>query len=120
MDFKLEDNIPVAPIAREVAAVKYPFADMKPGQSFLVPVEIADTIKGDAEKREAFKEGARTLSNRLTGAVRRFRDRPGHENKAFAVRAVPEQGGVRVWYTGTKDDAPAPAKKAPSAKAKGK
>ncbi len=123
--FDLDDNIPVAPIARAAAEIKYPFADMKPGQSFLVPVEIADTITRPEERAEAFKEGAKTLSNRLTGAVRRFKDRDGNGDKVFAVRSVPDEGGVRVWYVSATPakaaPAKAPAKAAPAkAPAKGK
>lgn len=74
-------------------------AAMPVGASFLEPVEIRDTIKDADERDKVFKEKARTVSNRLSGAIRRFKKNnpTGFE---FAMRTVddPDLGtGVRVW-----------------------
>jgi hypothetical protein len=76
--FVLEDNVPVTP--RRNAGKggrrgsKYPFAQMQPGQSFLVPEDV------------------RALTVR--SAVGAFNKRHQTGSK-FAVRVTPE--GTRVW-----------------------
>ena len=74
-------------------------AAMPVGASFLEPVAVPDTIEDSAERQKVFKENARTVSNRLSGAIRRFKKR-NPEGFAFAMRTVdsPDLGtGVRVW-----------------------
>lgn len=118
-NFKIEDGIDVTPINRSVGeASKYPFGDMKAGQSFLVPVDVPANVTDPAEKAQVFKEKARQLSNRLSGATRRFRKHNPSAN--FAVRTV--EGGIRVWRLEDKSDGKAatPAKAAPAPKPKGK
>lgn len=77
---------------------EYPFADMPVGASFLAPVTVPDTIKDDGERAKAFKEEARKTSNRISGAIRRFRKQnAGYD---FAIRTVNNDKlghGVRVW-----------------------
>lgn len=73
-------------------------AAMPAGASFLEPVEVPDTIKDPAEREKVFKEKARTVSNRLSGAIRRFKKT--HEGFEFAMRTVDDPAlgtGVRVW-----------------------
>ena len=73
-------------------------AAMPVGASYLEPVTVPDTIKGDVERDKAFKEIARTTSNRMSGVIRRFKK--NNEATEFAIRTVndPVLGqGVRVW-----------------------
>lgn len=73
-------------------------AAMPFGASYLEPVTVPDTIKGDVERDKAFKEIARTTSNRVSGVIRRFKK--NNENTEFTIRTVndPVLGqGVRVW-----------------------
>lgn len=79
-------------------SVNYPFAEMPVGASFLVGVTVPDTIKDDAERAKAFKEEARKASNRISGAIRRFRKQ--NAGTDFAIRTVNDDNmgrGVRVW-----------------------
>ena len=79
-------------------SVNYPFSEMPVGASFLVPVNVPDTIKDDAERAKAFKEEARKASNRISGAVRRHRK--NNAGQDFAIRTVNDDKlghGVRVW-----------------------
>lgn len=96
--FVLETGIDIPARTRfggEGTETSYPFADMTAGQSFLMPVSVPETIKDEKEKAKAFKEEARKLSNRISGAIRRFKkNNPGAN---FAVRTV--DNGVRVWRT---------------------
>lgn len=84
---------------------EYPFADMPVGASFLAPVNVPDTIKDDAERAKAFKEEARKASNRISGAIRRFRKQnAGYD---FAIRTVNDDKlghGVRVWRLDVEDN----------------
>jgi len=73
-------------------------AAMPVGASFLEPVEVPATIKDPAEREKVFKEKARTVSNRLSGAIRRFKK--NNEGFEFAMRTVNDATagtGVRVW-----------------------
>ncbi len=80
------------------SAPNYPFADMPVNASFLVPVTVPDTITKEDERTKAFKEEARKASNRISGAIRRFRKtNAGYD---FAIRTVNDDKlghGVRVW-----------------------
>jgi hypothetical protein len=109
MEFKLEDKIEIPAISRAVGGgTKYPFADMKADQSFLLPVAVPNNVKDPEERAQVFKEQARVVSNRMAGATRRFRK--SHPNARFAVRTVAE--GVRVWRLG--DAKPEEPKAAPA------
>lgn len=98
--FKFETGLPVPPLARGSRSSKTAdmLAAMPVGASFLEPVTIPDSIKDETERERAFKESARSVSNRLSGAIRRFKkNNDGYE---FAMRTVndPVNGvGVRVW-----------------------
>jgi len=98
--FKLETGFDI-PAAQRIGggqSSNWPFKDMQPGQSFLVPVNVPDTIKGDDERATAFKEQARKVSNRVSGAIRRFKN--SHAGTDFAIRTVNDETlgkGVRVW-----------------------
>jgi hypothetical protein len=70
--FKIEKHIPV-PESRRGRPALYPFAEMTPGESFLV---------ADAEERVASIRRAANSHTRRTG-------------KKFVVRLA--DGGVRVW-----------------------
>lgn len=77
---------------------EYPFAEMPVGASFLVGVTVPDTIKDEGERTKAFKEEARKASNRISGAIRRFRKQ--NSGMDFAIRTVNDDKmgrGVRVW-----------------------
>lgn len=77
---------------------EYPFGDMPVGASFLVGVTVPDTIKDEGERAKAFKEEARKTSNRISGAIRRFRKQ--NAGTDFAIRTVNDDKmgrGVRVW-----------------------
>lgn len=79
-------------------AAEYPFGDMPVGASFLVPVTVPDTIKDEGERAKAFKEEARKASNRISGAIRRYRKQNAGQD--FAIRTVNDDKmgrGVRVW-----------------------
>lgn len=79
-------------------SVNYPFSEMPVGASFLVPVNVPDTIKDEAERAKAFKEEARKASNRISGAIRRHRK--NNAGQDFAIRTVNDDKlghGVRVW-----------------------
>lgn len=79
-------------------APDYPFGEMPVGSSFLVGVNVPDTIKDEGERAKAFKEEARKASNRISGAIRRYRKQ--HDGVDFAIRTVNDDKlgrGVRVW-----------------------
>lgn len=73
--------------------------NMPLGASFLEPVDPApENVKDEAEREKVFKENARAVANRLSGAVRRFKKaNPDYE---FVMRVVSDDDlgtGVRVW-----------------------
>lgn len=71
---------------------------MPVGASFLEAVTVPETIKDDAERAKVFKEKTRSVSNRLSGSVRRFKkSNPDYD---FVLRTVEDDKlgfGVRVW-----------------------
>lgn len=93
--FAIENGIDIPPVTRSGGGTSpYPLATMTDGQSFLIPVSVSDKIKDEAERLQSFKEEARKVSNRLSGAVRRHRKHvPDSE---FALRTVAGEG-VRCW-----------------------
>lgn len=78
--------------------------------SFLEPVVVPDTITDAAERDKEFKALARKLTNKIGGAIRRFRKTEPNAN--FQLRTVndPKLGvGVRVWRVADKAPEAAPA-----------
>ena len=76
----------------------YPFAQMPVGASFLAAVTVPDTIQDDGERAKAFKELTRKVSNRISGAIRRYK--LANAGFDFAIRTVNDDKlgrGVRVW-----------------------
>lgn len=97
--FSLEQGIAIPPRTRAGGGASlYPFAEMAEGQTFLVPVEEPANIKDPAEKEKAFKEETRIVSNRVSGAIRRFRKT--NPDTKFVQRTVNDGTagrGVRIW-----------------------
>ena len=74
--YKIEANIPVPAVVRAGGAgrkPKYPFADLKVGESFLVPDKTMNKMGSTV-----------TLARKRTG-------------RNFTLRNV--EGGVRIWRT---------------------
>tara|TARA_R100001086_G_scaffold22177_2_gene10686 strand:- start:368 stop:736 length:369 start_codon:yes stop_codon:yes gene_type:complete len=99
-DFKFDTGLPVPPMVRGARSSETAdkLAAMPVGASFLEPVSVPETIKDEAEREKVFKENARTVSNRLSGAIRRFKK--NNEGFEFAMRTVNDATagtGVRVW-----------------------
>jgi len=98
--FKFDTGLPVPPMVRGARSSETAdkLAAMPVGASFLEPVSVPETIKDEAEREKVFKENARTVSNRLSGAIRRFKK--NNEGFEFAMRTVNDATagtGVRVW-----------------------
>lgn len=92
-------EVPVAARAQRSSETADKLKAMPVGSSFLEPVSAPDTIKDEAEREKVFKEKARTVSNRLSGAIRRF-TKNNPEGFKFETRTVndPVLGqGVRVF-----------------------
>lgn len=85
MTFRLEDGVPVPPLAKarrpSGRKPKYPLADMVPSQSFLVPAI------GEDEKNR--------VTRCITYSACALRKREGFAGWKFWTRHVDE--GVRVW-----------------------
>lgn len=83
MGIKIDDGIPLPPKATGWGSSAFPFAEMKQGQSFAIPI-----AKGDTKAK---------LRNRLQAASVR----------AGVCVAVRDEGdGVRVWHVGRRVDVP--------------
>lgn len=94
--FKIETGIELPPRTRLGGGgdtTNYPFKEMPVGASFLTEVNVPATITDAKERDKAFKEEARKVSNKLSGAIRRFKK--SNDGYNFAIRTV--DGGVRVW-----------------------
>jgi hypothetical protein len=99
-DFTYETGleIPAMTRATRTSETALKLASMPVGASFLEKVEPNTSIKDKGERDKAHKEACRTVSNRLSGAIRRFKTK--NEGFEFATRVVndAELGqGVRVW-----------------------
>lgn len=71
---------------------------MPVGASFLETVTVPETITDANEREKSFKELAKTVTNRLSGATRRFAK--SNAGYAFALRTVNDDvlgRGVRVY-----------------------
>lgn len=80
-------------LAQKLAAVPV-------GKSFIETITVPAEVVGDAERLAAFKAQAKTISNRVSGAIRRFRKDAANANKNFAVRTVSDDKlgyGIRIW-----------------------
>lgn len=80
-------------LAKKLAAVPL-------DKSFLEAVTISDSISDPAERKNAFDEAAKKLTNRIGGAIRRHRSIAGNELHNFALRTVNDDTmgrGVRIW-----------------------
>lgn len=97
--FEFETGVAIPPAARNSAPseIHMKLAAMPLGASFLEPVKVPDTIKDEAERAAAFKDDARKLSNRLSGAARRYKE--NHPEFNFLIRTVNDAtgSGVRLW-----------------------
>lgn len=90
-EFGLTAGLEMPARIRSSGTPLYPFGSMKVGSSFLVAVDAKD---------DAFKDEARKISNRMSGAIRRFRK--NNPDAHFSARTVddatgPLGRGVRVW-----------------------
>ena len=101
-DFTVEYDIPMPAVTRKAPPVEspYKFETMKVGGSVLFPVDYDMDIADEAEREKTWQEAARTMANRVTGAVRRFTKKPEYSDYKFASRTVADDQlgfGVRVW-----------------------
>ena len=78
--YRIESNIP-PPVRKKGRDPKYPFADMKPGDSFAVDVG---------------REGPRAVVNRLNAAAHGWRRRNAPEAR-FIVETSEDRKKVRIW-----------------------
>jgi len=85
-DYKIEDNIPPPP--RRVGASKYPFPDMKPGQSFFIPNGKLKTILASSQSYRN--------SQKQKGNIVSFASRPWVQESKDGGREV-RTPGVRCW-----------------------
>ena len=86
MTYKIEKNIKMPnPIRNGVEQYKYPFFDMKVGDSFAVPVDPATQL------------GYIRVRNRITTAIAHQKKR--QEGVAFATRTMRDKNVIRVWRT---------------------
>lgn len=81
MTFKIEKGVPVPPRKGAIGESLYPFADMSPGDSFVVQA---------TKERPSAK-----LRSRLTGAACAWAKRRAPGSR-FATRVEPD-GNVRIW-----------------------
>lgn len=78
--YRIESNIPL-PVRKKGRDPKYPFADMKPGDSFAVDVG---------------REEPRVVLNRLNTAAQGWRRRNAPEAR-FIVETSKDHKEVRIW-----------------------
>lgn len=79
--------------------------------SFLETVTVPDTITDAGERAKEFKALARKMTNKIGGAIRRYRKVAGNELHNFALRTVDDDTyghGVRVWRVADTVVPPAP------------
>lgn len=114
--FAFDLDLPVPALTRRVGSTSDTAEKLKAmpvGASFLEAVTVPETIKDADEREKAFKEAARTVSNRLSGAVRRFKKaEPSYE---FVMRTVNDDKmghGVRVWRVAVSEQPAASAQEA--------
>lgn len=94
--YEIRKDVPLPPPTRPTGGGSmYPLALLaEAGDSFQVPHDVdADLYTTDAEYKKAVAESKRSIQNRLTGAVRRFKK--SHPDVALIVRTLPD--GVGVW-----------------------
>lgn len=99
--YEVDTEVTAVPaIARaQGPANTYPFPALKIGQSFTIPVEVPESITEAGERVQASKEAGRKVSNRLTGAVRKYKN--ANEGTEFAVRTIAGDDklvtAIRCW-----------------------
>lgn len=100
--FKYDADLPIPPITRGAAAANSErteaLMNMPVGLSYLEEVHVPENITDPAERAKSFSEAARKLSNSLSGAARRIRNR--NPEYVFETRIVNDEKyghGVRVW-----------------------
>ena len=76
MAYEIEEGIPIPPQYRGGAKPKYPFKDMKKGDSFLVLCS---------------KDKVKYLSASLMGSTKRI------SHMTFTTRYLSEEEGIRIW-----------------------
>ncbi len=99
-DFTFETGLEVPAMTRNVrtSETAAKLTAMPIGASFLETVERNKTIKDDVEREKVFKEDCRTVANRLSGAIRRFKAKnEGYEFVTRVVDGAEVGSGVRVW-----------------------
>lgn len=98
--FTFDMGLPVPTVTRNSAnpsEIMAKLAAVPLGASFLEPVAVPENT-AEAERDNVFKEKARSMSNRLSGAVRRFKEK--HPGVDFQIRTVNDDTlghGVRVY-----------------------
>ena len=86
MSYKIEKNIPMpAKMINGVAQYKYPFLDMKVGDSFAVPVDPSTQL------------GYIRVRNRVASAV--CNCKRINPKLKFAYRTMKDKREIRVWRT---------------------
>lgn len=85
--FEIRDDVPLPPPSNGGRTRKYPLAQMKPGQSFDVPIAPASSARDIEAIRTAISNSASY--------------RKKHHGEQFATRIVRSDGAVciRVWRT---------------------
>lgn len=102
MPFEIESGLTVPPRksgGRGRGEEKYPLSKMKPGDSFLVKIDLPKALKGE-EREATFKTEAKKFQARLSGAVNQYRKR--NPDTKFTIRSVDDETyghGIRVWRT---------------------
>jgi hypothetical protein len=97
-DFDKGLNIPEATRGARSSETADKLSAMPEGASFLEPVTVPATVTDAGERDKMFKETARSLTNRMSGAIRRFKAK--NDGYDFAIRTVNDDTlgrGVRVW-----------------------
>jgi hypothetical protein len=86
MTYKIEKNIPMPnPIRNGVETHKYPFFEMKVGDSFAVPVDPSTQLS------------YMRVGNRIASAINAQKKR--QPKAAFTYRTFKDKREIRVWRT---------------------
>ena len=84
MSYKIEKNIPMPEVLRNgVEQYKYPFFEMKVGDSFAVPVDPSTQL------------GYIRVSNRVANAI--YAQQKRQEGAKFTYRTFKDKRVIRVW-----------------------
>jgi len=86
MTYKIEKNIKMPqPTRNGIEQYKYPFLDMKVGDSFAVPVDPATKL------------GYTTVRGRVANAI--YANKKRQPNATFTYRTLKDKREIRVWRT---------------------